>query len=1045
MAPSDRRGEMRTCPACNVECAEGFRFCPHCGAAFVAVAAQRVFRKTVTAIFADLTGSTAIGEQLDPEPLRRLMLRYYRAMKEVCERHGGTVEKFAGDAVMAVFGVPQVREDDAMRAVRAAAEMRERLEELGDELERDFGVRLQSRTGVNTGEVVIREPDPEGTLALGDPINVAARLEQAAAPGEILLGEQTFRLVREAVRVEAIEPLSLKGKSERVPGYRLLAVLPHAEGMARRLETPVVGRELELAQARAACERAVRERTAVLFTILGAAGIGKTRLALEVAGAVAGEMTVLTGRCPSYGEGITYWPVAEMVRELTRTMSLAEALAGESRAELIAERIEAAVERADGTGLVEETFWAIRQLFEAVARRRPLLLVFDDLHWAGPTLLDLVDQVADLVRDAPLVLLCLARPEFLDQRPGWGGGKVNASSLLLSPLSGSERDTLLDSLVRGRDVGQSARARIAEASDGNPLFLEQMVAMLADEHAGGEGIAIPPAIQALLAARLDRLDPAERCVLECAAIEGELFHVAGLSELIPTEERDSVDGRLATLVRRELLRPERDGSEGTTFRFRHGLIREAAYAAVPKERRAELHERFANWLDATRERPGELEEIAGFHFEQAYRWRSELGPAGARTLECAERARVRLSSAGRLALRRGDTRAAVNLLERARSLPFSDERGSLEIAPDLGFALFQAGELRRAESVLSEAIERAGAVGERQTELHASLVRDQLRLFAQPERLDVVSSLRAAEGSLAAFQETGDDLALARAWNFIFRLHHCRSEPAPLREAAERALEHARRAGSRLDEASSLTAFGWSLLDGPTPVAECIGVCEGLLGERQSDPLGAGTVRAFLACFLAMDGRFEEAGVQSALSSAGLQELGRAPHDILRGRAETTAGDYEAAERSARSALERAVASADNWLYAVASIDLALALANQDRPIECLHVLDESAQHEAPTDWEIVSRPPAVRALALARLGRLGEAAPLVRQALHSIDGRHFLGFHGDTLLVLAEVLRRDGRTAEAASALDESLRTFGDKGDVASTARAERMRRLLT
>jgi class 3 adenylate cyclase/tetratricopeptide (TPR) repeat protein len=1032
----------RACPACDVESAEEFHFCPHCGAAFSNGSAQRELRKTVTVLFADVTGSTAIGERLDPESLRRLMLTYYEAMREVCERHGGRVRELIGDAVMAAFGVPTVREDDALRAVRAAAEMRQRLEGMGDGLERDFGVRLQSRTGVNTGEVVVREPDPEGTLALGDPINVAARLEQAARPGEILLGEQTYRLVREAVRVEAVEPLSLKGKSEPVSCFRLLAVLPHTEGMARRLETPLVGRELELAQVRAACERAVRESTVVLFTILGPAGIGKTRLALDVARGAAGDMTVMTGRCPSYGEGITYLPIAEMVRELTRTTPLAEALAGENRAELIAERIEAAIGLGEGASLGEETFWAIRQLFEALARKHPLLLVFEDLHWAGATLLDLIEHVADLARDVPLVLLCLARPELLEQRPGWGGGKLNASSLLLGPLAASERETLLDSLMGRGDDRQGTRARIAKASDGNPLFLEQMVAMLADEPAGA-GLTIPPAIQALLAARLDRLEPAERRVLECAAIEGDVFHVAGLTELTAPEGRVGLAALLSALARKELLRPEHAAASGeAAFRFRHALIREAAYGALPKERRAELHERFADWLEAARERPGGSEEIVGYHLEQAYRCRSELGPVDAKALESAERARVRLSSAGRLALRRGDTLAAVNLLERAQSLPFSDEAARLETAPDLGFALFRAGELQRAESVLSQAVERAHVLGEHQTELHASLIRDQLWLSADPARLDIARSLREAHGSLASFEEAGDDLALARAWNFIFRLHQCRSEPAPLRQAAERALEYAKRAGSRLDEAHSLTALGWSLLDGPTPVPECTRMCEGLLAEREGDPLGEATVSAFLACFLAMRGRLEDSRAQVARSRSALQELGMPPHEVLNGRAATAASDFEGAERAARAAVARAVATADNWLYVLASIDLARALCYQDRPAECLRVLDESAEHGAPPDWEVVSRPPAVRALALARVGRLGEAEELARQALESADPRHYLSFHADTLLVLAEILGRAGRTAEAVSAFEESARTFAEKGDLVAAATAQSMLR---
>ena len=303
----------------------------------------RELRKTVTVLFCDVTGSTEIGERLDPERLRRLMLRFYEAMKEVCERHGGQVSELIGDAVMAAFGIPTVHEDDALRAVRAAAEMHERLEALSEELERDLGVRLRARTGVNTGEVVVPDRDPDRALVLGDAVNVAARLEQAAEPGDILLGESTFMLVRDAVRAESVEPLSLKGKSERVSAFRLLDVFPDVSGFARRFETPLVGREDELLVIRKAFERSVRDRRGYLVTVFGPAGIGKTRLAKELAASVGGEAAVLTGRCLSYGEGISYGPIREMVNEATGDRPLAELLAGEDDADAVASRVAAAI------------------------------------------------------------------------------------------------------------------------------------------------------------------------------------------------------------------------------------------------------------------------------------------------------------------------------------------------------------------------------------------------------------------------------------------------------------------------------------------------------------------------------------------------------------------------------------------------------------------------------------------------------------------------------------------------------------------------------
>jgi len=1031
------------CSKCGKESADDARFCSACGAALEAADRPRELRKTVTVVFSDVTGSTEIGERLDPEPLRRLMLRWYGEMKEVCERHGGRVRELIGDAVMAVFGIPTVHEDDALRAVRAAAEMRARLEVLNDEFERDFGLRLRSRTGVNTGEVVVRDPDPQGAVALGDAVNVAARLQTAAEPGEILLGEATYRLVEDAVRAEPVEPLALKGKMEPVPAFRLLEVLPHAEALARHFEMPLVGRELELAQLRQAYQRAVRERRCHLVTVFGLAGIGKTRLSQELAGSVESEASVLTGRCLSYGEGITYWPVREIVGQAAGDRSVRELLEGTADADAVAERIESAIGIGTGGAVKEEIFWAVRRLVEALARETPLLLVFEDIHWAEPTLLDLIEHLADWVRDVPVLVVCLARPELLDERAVWAGGKLNATSVLLQPLSREESSLLIGALPAAVELAPEARARITEAAEGNPLFLEQMLAMLSQGDDGVAELTVPPAIQGLLAARLDRLEPDERCVLEHASIEGETFHVGGVVELSPPESRDAVASRLMSLVRKELIRAEPGTLPGEdAFRFRHALIRDAAYTGLSKEARSELHERHAAWLERTLgDRAGEAEEFLGYHLEQAYRYRSELGPVDGKALELADRARQWLLSAGRLAFRRGDTRAAANLLERARSLPSSDERAWLELAPDLGFALFQIGELEQAESVLSDAIERAGAIGERRSECHAWLARATLYLFTQPERIDLAETLREAKQSLAVFQEAGDDLALSRTWCFLWQIYQCTVDAAPQRDAAERALEHARRAGSRFDEAWSLLFLGWSLVEGPTPVSEGARLCEGLLHELRGDPLGEAIVSAFLAAIVAMQGRFEDAHGLIARGRAGMQELGmgtvKSVVELLGGRVETLAGDLEAAERATRAAVEHSAEIADNWLYADASIELARAVCDAGDPAECLRILDESERRPSPPDVEIAVMRPAARALALARLGRLEEAETHAREAVGYVEGTQFFDYHAGALLVLAEVVRLAGRPAEAVAALEEAARLFDLKGNVVSAAKA--------
>jgi class 3 adenylate cyclase len=467
---------VAVCASCGAENREGARFCDACGSPLEAGARTREVRKTVTVVFCDVTGSTELGESTDPEALRALLARYFERMKGIVEAHGGSVEKFIGDAVMAVFGVPVAHEDDALRACRAAIEMRDAFPELG----------IAGRIGVNTGKVVT---GTEERLATGDAVNVAGRLEQAAQPGEVLLGEATLRLVRDVVEVGAQRSLELKGKSEPVAAYPLSAVGGDFE---RRFATPMVGRENELLRLRAVFDQAVRDRSCQLFTVLGSAGVGKSRLAAEFLDRL--DAHVVRGRCLSYGEGITYWPVLEILKQLG---SLPEGDAARPLRSLLGE--------ADASGSAEEIAWGFRKLLEQEAQTQPLVCLLDDLHWAEQTLLDLVEHVADLSRGAPILLLCMARPELLERRPSWGGGKWNATAVLLEPLDAAETDQLLGELG---EVPAELRERIVQVAEGNPLFLEEMLALVRDS--GSETVEVPPTIQALLAARLDQLDAPER-------------------------------------------------------------------------------------------------------------------------------------------------------------------------------------------------------------------------------------------------------------------------------------------------------------------------------------------------------------------------------------------------------------------------------------------------------------------------------------------------------------------------------------------------------
>jgi class 3 adenylate cyclase/tetratricopeptide (TPR) repeat protein len=545
------------CPACGQENPDGFSFCGACGAA-LAVEPSADVRKTVTVVFCDLVGSTALGERADPEVLRDVMARYHAELRAILERHGGTVEKFVGDAAMAVFGLPQVHEDDALRAVRAAVEMRDAVATLG----------LDVRIGVNTGEVVAGAGE---TLATGDAVNVAARLEQSADAGEILLGALTERLVRDAIDAEPVEPLTLKGKSEPVPAFRVLRLIDGVPAFTRRIDAPFVGRDSELAALENAVAAAIETKEPQLATIVGAPGIGKSRLARELLGRV--QARVVVGRCLPYGEGITYWPLQEIAAQVG---DLRAVLEGTDDAELAATRLEAALGVTDTPVSPEEIAWGIRRVFEELARRRPLVVVFDDIHWAEPTFLDLIEYVASFAQDAAMLVLCTARPDLFDTRPTWTAPKPNATLVTLDALSESDSEALVGLLGA---LSDDLRERIVRAAEGNPLFVEQLVAMQAED---GAALEIPPTLQALLAARIDRLAGEERAAAQRGSVEGRLFHRGAVTALLPEPERADVGAHLLSLVRKELIRPDRATLPGDDA-FRFGHIASAARAATVRQ------------------------------------------------------------------------------------------------------------------------------------------------------------------------------------------------------------------------------------------------------------------------------------------------------------------------------------------------------------------------------------------------------------------------------------------------------------------------------
>ncbi len=473
---------MAVCPSCGEENPDRFRLCGFCGTPLVVALPPQEVRKTVTVVFSDLKGSTTLGERLDSESLREVMTRYFEEMRGALEEHGGRVEKYIGDAVMAVFGMPRTREDDALRAVRAAAEMKRRLAVVNAELEARWGVTLANRTGVNTGEVVAGDPTADQRLVVGDTVNVAARLEQAATENEVLIGEPTYRLVRNSVQVEPVEPLELKGKAERVPAYRLLAV--EEVGTVPRRQLPLVGREAELATLVAEFDAAVAAGSCRMVTIVAQAGVGKSRLVEEFFDQIAPTATTLRGRCLPYGRGITFWPLVEIVREAASIVDddppevARGKIASLTDEPAVLERVSAAVGLDDGDFPVPELFWGVRKLMESIASERPLALRFDDIHWAEATLLDLIAHLRTTIDGAPLLLLCATRPDLLERRD-WR--EVSDATVELAPLGDDDASRVIEHVLGTVAVPDAVRGRIVEAAEGNPLFVEQLVSMLVDE------------------------------------------------------------------------------------------------------------------------------------------------------------------------------------------------------------------------------------------------------------------------------------------------------------------------------------------------------------------------------------------------------------------------------------------------------------------------------------------------------------------------------------------------------------------------------------
>ena len=993
----------------------------------------------MTALFADVVGSTSLGESHDPETMRSVLDRFFEEARVTVERHGGSVEKFIGDAVVALFGVPVVHEDDALRALRAADELRAGLARLNESFER-VGIHIDVRMGVNTGEVVVDERRTDGFRASGDTMNVAARLEQGAGPGEILIGRLTRELGGEAIEVEAVSPLEVRGKTRPLAAHRLVRVLDDVEPYRRDGDAPVVGRVRELETLALALREALEQRRCVTCAVVGAPGIGKSRLIREFVERAGSEIRVLVGRCPAYGEGVTFLPLAEALGPVLGadpTAALLDLLGDVEWRESGAAQVETAIGLRAGSVESEEAFSALRAVFEALARRQPLVLVIDDVHWAEPHLLDFLEYLTASSSDGPILLVCTSRPELIDERPSWTAPRDNAVVIALRPLDDDDAAKLVRHLVSSRGLPTTEVARIVDAADGNPLFLEQLLALNAAV-AAGEPLVVAPTIQALLAARLDQLDAGERRVVEAASIEGRFFERAHVEALVNGGSADGdVGAALHLLARRQFVRPLPDpAGDSEAFAFVHALVRDAAYSGISKERRAVLHVRLAEIFE---QQGHALDEIVGHHFEDAARLRLELGRADDETRSLEERAGRHLLSGGERALGLGDNGAAIKLLERAVDLVGARTTDGRVARLELGRAFAGAGRLPLAGERLEQAMAEARDAGDRALELRARLALSTLE--AQTDVTVSMAELETlAEGMLDELQELGDERGLASAW---YLMHWARFRTGRFTEATEalwRVADLARSADDLRQEVRALGQIAMATLWGPTSVEEGLRVVDALVERAGHARLMEAFAERVRGGFCALTGEFEEGREHCRRAVAIYEELGHAISALgvvseLQ-RIERQAGRLDAAEEVLRHAYTRFVDLGDLGYLSWVAPGLARMLAERGRAEEATELARVCREELQPDHAYAQAASRLADATVAINAGRLDDARAIVDEAQVILERTDMTYMQGDALAMLADIELADGNEASARGFLEAAVELYEGKGDVVSAGR---------
>jgi class 3 adenylate cyclase/tetratricopeptide (TPR) repeat protein len=1070
---------MATCPNCGNSLVERTRFCPNCGKQLDARFPAQEFR-IVTVIFCDVVKSTDLERKLEPLPMQRLMDRYGEAVRRILGDRGASVGKRYGDGFMAAFGVPELHEDDALRAVRAAAELRSSLDELAKEVRLERGLEFHVRIGVNTGNVLVRDAGTLEEELTGTAVNLAKRLEEVAGAGEIMLGEETYRLVADAVRAEPAGPVTIKGAAEPQQVWRLLEVHAGRAGRARRPIGPMVGRDRERELLRRLFERALAERSAHLVSVLGSAGVGKSRLIDEFVGALGDEAIVLRGHCPAFGDSVTMWPMVEVVRQAAEIgpddsseqarARLADLLRGEERGNLVIERLAQLLGFGQDTGLPEDTFWALQRLLEILASRRALVLVVDDLQWADPILLDALEHIAEFA-DAPLVLLCMARPDELFSRRGhWPGGKVNSLSFRLSPLHEREGEQMVVHLLGG-EVDSKVQAHINEWAQGFPLLVEELVANLRDEGrlqptdgrwtleveseeaVERQARTVPTSIHTLLLARLDRLGTRSRDVIEQAAVVGQQFHLGDIQALLPMASSVDLDTGLQELVRLDLIRADHGPTaaplppdSGPGYRFRHATIKTVAYERLPDDRRSELHERYADWLERrTVDRRSQFDEIVGHHFHEAYRYASKLDPGSDQTRELARRAGERFAAAGQRAAVRGDTRLVQAWLGRATRLLPADHPDRLAALPPLAEVQQATGKLSEAEGAYQELARSATAVGDRRLALHATIGRLGITALHAPGEF-LREGRDEIELAIAAFQRLDDQAGLAKAWHLLAHLDWTRGRLVQAEAATELSRGFAREAEDLYWEANAIGLQCLVLYWGPLPLAKVEERCLEALDEADRSGVRSLAVTAYrvLARVAAQRGDLNEAMryLERASEEKGGQSesLIQGTDYLSRGLIELLGDDLSAAERTLRAGYRKMEEMGGNLPLVNVAAMLARVRLLQGFTDDAEELTRTCERLAAPDQADAQVKLRSIRAIAIARRGDPGEAERLAREAVYLASKTDQLESRAEAHADLAEVLLLSGRSREAVDELDRAASLFREKGNEVGHRRAARL-----